>query len=60
VLLRFPNKRATRARPMFAGISTVLLAFTLAGVPPLHGQDQSPSVDALGPIANGPAGSFCN
>jgi hypothetical protein len=36
---------------MLARISTVLLAFILAGVPPLDGQDQSPSVDALGPIA---------
>jgi hypothetical protein len=36
---------------MLARVSTVLLAFILAGVPPLHGQDQSPSVDALGPIA---------
>jgi hypothetical protein len=36
---------------MLARVSTVLLAFILAGVPPLHGLDQSPSVDALGPIA---------
>jgi hypothetical protein len=36
---------------MLARISTVLLAFILALVPSSHGQDQSPSVDALGPIA---------
>jgi hypothetical protein len=36
---------------MLARVSTVLLAFLLAGVPPLHGQDQSPSVDALRLIA---------
>jgi hypothetical protein len=36
---------------MLARVPTVLLAVTLAGVPLLNGQDQFPSVDALGPIA---------
>jgi Putative MetA-pathway of phenol degradation len=36
---------------MLARVSAVLLAVILAGVSPLQGQDQSPSVDALGPIA---------
>jgi len=36
---------------MIARISTALLAFILAGVLPLHGQDQPPSVDAAGMIA---------
>jgi len=36
---------------MLARISTALLAFILAGMPPLHGQDQPLSVDATGPIA---------
>lgn len=32
-------------------IPTVILAFVLAGIAPLHGQDQSPSVNTVGPIA---------
>jgi hypothetical protein len=40
-----------RIRPILARISPVLLAFILGGMAPLHGQDQSPSVDAGGPIA---------
>ena len=38
-------------RIMLARVSAVLLAFILPGVPRLHGQDQSPSVDVPGPIA---------
>jgi hypothetical protein len=38
-------------RPILARISPVLLAFILGGMAPLHGQDQSPSVDAGDPIA---------
>jgi hypothetical protein len=38
-------------RPILARISPVLLAFFLGGMAPLHGQDQSPSVDPGGPIA---------
>jgi len=36
---------------MLARISTALLAFILAEMVPLHGQDQPPSVDAAGPIS---------
>jgi len=36
---------------MRARIPTLLLAFILVGMLPLHGQDQPPSVDAAGPIA---------
>jgi Putative MetA-pathway of phenol degradation len=36
---------------MLARTSTALLAFILIGMPSLHSQDQSPSVDASGPIA---------
>jgi len=36
---------------MLAYISAILLAFILAGMLPLHGQNQPPSVDAAGPIA---------
>ena len=54
---------------MLARISAALLALILAGMMPLHGQDQSPSVDAAAPIATDrpaitnsslvvPAGSF--
>jgi hypothetical protein len=46
--------RTTRdcsTRPMLARIPTALLAFILAGMLPLHGQDQPPSVDAAEPIA---------
>jgi hypothetical protein len=54
---------------MRARISAALLALILAGMMPLHGQDQSPSVDATAPIATDrpaitnssvvvPAGSF--
>jgi Putative MetA-pathway of phenol degradation len=54
---------------MLARISAALLAFILTGMMPLHGQDQSPSVGASGPIATDrpavtnssvvvPAGSF--
>lgn len=32
-------------------IPTVVLAFVLAGTAPLHAQDQSPSVNTVGPIA---------
>src|ERR1035437_1194267 len=39
------------ARPMLARISAALLAFILAGMLPLHGQDQPPSVDVAEPIA---------
>ena len=39
------------ARPMLARISTALLAFVLAGMLPLHGLDQPPSVDVAQPIA---------
>ena len=39
------------ARPMLARISTALLKFIFAGILPLHGQDQPPSVDAAEPIA---------
>src|ERR1035441_5990458 len=38
-------------RPMLARISTALLAFILAGMLPLHGQDQPSSVGAAEPIA---------
>jgi Putative MetA-pathway of phenol degradation len=54
---------------MLARISAAVLALILAGMMPLHGQDQSPSVDAAAPIATDrpaitnssvvvPAGSF--
>lgn len=54
---------------MLARISAALLAIIWAGMMPLHGQDQSSSVDATGPIATDrpaitnssvvvPAGSF--
>src|ERR1022692_1248770 len=54
---------------LLARISTALLAFILASMVPLHGQDQSLSVDVVGPIATDrpavtnssvvvPAGSF--
>ena len=36
---------------MLARIPTALLAFILAGIPPLHGQDQTLSVNTVGPIA---------
>ena len=36
---------------MLARISTGVLVFLLAGMVPLHSQDQSPSVDAAGPIS---------
>jgi hypothetical protein len=36
---------------MLARISSVLPTFILGGIAPLHGQDQPPSTDALGPIA---------
>jgi hypothetical protein len=36
---------------MLARTSTVLLGFILAGMAPLHGQDQPPSVDSVEPIA---------
>jgi hypothetical protein len=36
---------------MRARILTALLAFVLAGMAPLPGQDQSPSTGAAGPIA---------
>jgi hypothetical protein len=36
---------------MLARVSTAVLVFTLAGMLPLHGQDQSPSADTAGPIA---------
>jgi len=39
------------ARPMLARISTALLAFILAGMMPLHGQDQPPGSDVPGPIS---------
>src|SRR5208282_6304760 len=38
------------APPMLVRISTALLAFILAGMLPLHGQDRPPVVDAPGPI----------
>lgn len=58
-----------RPRPTLARISTAVLVHILAGMLPLHNQDQPPSVDASGPIATDrpavtnssvvvPAGSF--
>ena len=38
--------RERRTHPMVARISAALPALILAGMMPLHGQDQSPSVDA--------------
>jgi len=39
------------ARPMLARISTALLVFIWAGMVPLHGQGQLPSIDASEPIS---------
>jgi hypothetical protein len=38
-------------QPMLARIPTALLAFILASMVPLRGQDQPPRVDGEGPIA---------
>jgi hypothetical protein len=38
-------------RPMLAGTCGAVMAFVLAAMVPLHGQDQPTSVDAAGPIA---------
>ena len=51
MLLGFLSQDAIGARPALARISTALVAFVLAGMLPLHGQDQPPGVDAAGPIA---------
>ncbi len=37
-------------RPMLARVFTAVLACILAGMGPLHGQDQPPNVDSSGPI----------
>jgi outer membrane putative beta-barrel porin/alpha-amylase len=55
VLLGFLSQDAIGARPALARISTALLAFVLAGMLPLHGQDQPPGVDAAGIATDRPA-----
>jgi hypothetical protein len=51
VILCLPGQSGLSARPMLARILTALLAFIVVGMPHLHGQDQPPSANAVGPIA---------
>ena len=51
VLLCSPGQRGTVRSANARRILTALLAFVLAGMAPLRGQDRSPSTDAAGPIA---------
>ena len=50
LLCRWDNP-ALSTRPMLVRISSALITFILAGMLPLHGQNQAPSEDATGPIA---------